>query len=37
MDSHNPEPLSTLPGRICNVCNEEAVALRLKRMRESGM
>ncbi len=36
MDSHNPEPLAE-EGRCCNVCNEEVVWERLKRIREEGL
>ena len=34
MDSHNPEPLAKKPNKICNVCNENAVALRLQEIRK---
>jgi|TARA_R100000700_G_scaffold29895_1_gene36813 hypothetical protein len=36
MDSHNPEPLAE-EGRCCNVCNEDVVWERLKRIREKGL
>ena len=34
MDSHDPEPLSQKPNKICNVCHEYAVAIRLKKLRK---
>ena len=37
MDSHDPEPLARKPNKICNVCNEDAVAIRLQKLRENGM
>jgi len=37
MDSHDPEPLANKPNKICNVCNEDAVAVRLQSLRESGL
>ena len=37
MDAHDPEPLAKSPNKICNRCNEKAVAERLRRMRENGM
>ena len=37
MDSHDPEPLASKPNKICNVCNEDAVAVRLQSLRENGL
>ena len=37
MDSHDPEPLASKPNKICNVCNESAVSLRLQTLREHGL
>lgn len=37
MDAHDPEPLASKPNKICNKCNEQAVNLRLTKIRESGL
>lgn len=34
MDSHDPEPLAKKPNKICNVCNEVVVAIRLEKIRK---
>jgi hypothetical protein len=34
MDSHDPEPLFQKPNRVCNVCNEVVVSIRLEKIRK---